>query len=128
MEVIKLKKRKLITSLVLSCSILFGVSSSASAVSITLYDNQTSVTSGAIGLQSSAYMSSNNEWCSKHKVYTIANKANPGQGYVLAGKKLMDIGQPGHATYDNGSGANWTVELNPRGWLTIGCVAHGSIQ
>jgi len=129
MTVIKLKKRKLVTSLVLSLGILFSISSSASAATtVTLQPSQSQIISQPIGLQKLVVYNAKNYNSSKHRVYAIVNETSGGKGWLQAGSTLMGIGQSCSGSYSERSPKLWNIELNPYGWNFKECSAWGKIQ
>lgn len=123
----KLKKRKLVTNLVLSLGILCSISSTASASCVTLRTADTSKVSAPIGLQAKCHYKAYNDKVSARAVYAIAQKANPGKGWVEAATSYMKPGKGDTGSAYQNNKINWRLELNPQGWNKAGCFANGSI-
>ncbi|KGM95189.1 hypothetical protein Z968_09845 [Clostridium novyi A str. 4552] len=122
-----MKKRKLVTTLVLSLGVFFSISSTASATCVTLRTTDTSRVTAPIGLQNSCHYKAYNDKVSACAVYAIAQKANPGKGWVKAATSYMKPGTGDTGSAYQNNKINWRLELNPEGWNKAGCFANGSI-
>lgn len=99
----------------------------AASTTVQLYKDQTSVVSGAVGLNKTGKATTLNDSDSLFSVYGNLQYSAPGGGWSQKASVLVSRGNAGSCTNTQGTSGSWRMEINPYGWLTSGCRAHGTV-